>query len=100
MPGLVTSSIARSAAHRYLSYSEVDFEVFCPAGATCCTDGGEIRHRGGDQRDRQTRLKIMALQVCNQAKNFLWMDGWTYVRMDRWIDLMSSNLLDDCLVMT
>jgi len=24
------------------SNSETDFEVFCPTGATCCTDGGEI----------------------------------------------------------
>ena len=27
---------------RYLVYSEADFEVFRPAGATHCTDGGEI----------------------------------------------------------
>jgi len=35
---LVTGSIARSATSRYLSYSEADFEVFRPAGATRCTD--------------------------------------------------------------
>ena len=29
-------------------YSEADFEVFRPAGATRCTDGGEIWHGGGD----------------------------------------------------
>ena len=34
---------------RYLVYSEADFEVFRPAGATCCTDGGEIWHGGGDR---------------------------------------------------
>jgi len=39
---LVISSIARSATRRYLSYSEADFEVFRPAGATRWTDGGEI----------------------------------------------------------
>ena len=33
---------------RYLIYSEADFEVFRPAGATRCTDGGEIWHGGGD----------------------------------------------------
>ena len=33
---------------RYLVYSEADFEVFRPAGATRCTDGGEIWHGGGD----------------------------------------------------
>ena len=41
-----TGSIARSATQRYLSYSEADFEVFRPAGATCCTDGGAIWHGG------------------------------------------------------
>jgi len=30
----------------YLVYSEADFEVFRPAGVTCCTDGGEIWHEG------------------------------------------------------
>ena len=33
---------------RYFVYSEADFEVFRPAGATRCTDGGEIWHGGGD----------------------------------------------------
>jgi len=37
---------------RYLVYSEADFEVFRPAGATRCTDGGEIWHGGGDQRTK------------------------------------------------
>jgi len=37
----ITGSISSSATHRYLSYSEADFEVFRlrPAGATRCTDG-------------------------------------------------------------
>ena len=39
---IVTGSIMRSAKRRYLSNSEADFEVFCPVGVTCCTDGGEI----------------------------------------------------------
>jgi len=39
-----TGSIARSASRRYLVYSEADFEVFRPSGATRCTDGGEIWH--------------------------------------------------------
>jgi len=30
------------AKRRYLSNSEADFEVFRPAGATRCTNGGEI----------------------------------------------------------
>ena len=43
-----TGSIMRSATSRYLSYSEADFEVFRPAEATRCTDGGEMWHGGGD----------------------------------------------------
>jgi len=39
---ILTGSIARSVTRRYLNYSEVDFDVFRPAGATSCTDGGEI----------------------------------------------------------
>ena len=35
---------------RYLIYSEADFEIFRPAGATRCTDGGEIWHGEGDRR--------------------------------------------------
>jgi len=41
---LITGSIAQSATCRYLVYSEADFEVFCPARATRCTDWGEIWH--------------------------------------------------------
>ena len=32
----ITGSIARSASRQYLIYSEADFEVFRPAGATGC----------------------------------------------------------------
>jgi len=44
----ITGSIARRAIRWYLVYSEADFEVFRPAGATLCTDGDEIWHGGGD----------------------------------------------------
>jgi len=44
----ITGSIAQSATCRYLIYSEADFKVFRPAGATRCTDLGEIWHGGGD----------------------------------------------------
>ena len=37
-----SGSIARSATRRYSNYSEADFEVFRPVGATRCTDGGEL----------------------------------------------------------
>jgi len=39
---IVNCSIAQSATRRHLSNSEADFEFFRPAGATRCTDGGEI----------------------------------------------------------
>ena len=39
---IITGGIARSASRRYLVYSEADFEFFCPAGASRCTDDGEI----------------------------------------------------------
>ena len=45
---VITCSITRSARRRYLSYSEANFEVFRPAGATHCTDGGEIWQARGD----------------------------------------------------
>ena len=44
MFSVFTGSIARSATRQYLIYSEADFEVFRPAGATRCTDVGEIWH--------------------------------------------------------
>jgi len=44
---IFTGSIARCAKRRYLS-SKADFKVFRPAGATRCTDGGEIWHGGGE----------------------------------------------------
>jgi len=34
---IFTGSIAPSATRRYLIYSEAEFEVFRPAGATRCT---------------------------------------------------------------
>ena len=45
---VITGSIARSATRLYLIYSEADFEVFRPAGATRCTDGDEIWRGGGN----------------------------------------------------
>jgi len=44
---------------RYLVYSEADFEVFRPAGATGCTDGGEIWHGGGDWRNSEDCYKVI-----------------------------------------
>jgi len=46
---MITGSIARTATRRYFIYSEADFEVFRPAGATRCTDVGEIWHGQGTE---------------------------------------------------
>ena len=45
---LLPPALRAAQACRYLIYSEADFEVFRPAGATRCTDGGEIWRGGGD----------------------------------------------------
>jgi len=41
---LLPAALRAAQACRYLIYSEADFEVFRPEGATRCTDGGEIWH--------------------------------------------------------
>ena len=53
---IITSIIACSAKHRYLIYSDADFEgFFRPAGATGCTYGGKIWQEGDDQRSPPSR---------------------------------------------
>jgi len=49
-------------AQRNLIYSEADFEVFRAAGAIRCTDGGEIRHGGGDQSPLPCQLPPPSVQ--------------------------------------
>ena len=41
---LLLADLRAAQACQYLIYSEADFEVFRPAGATRCMDGGEIWH--------------------------------------------------------
>ena len=45
---LLPAALRAAQARRYLIYSEANFEVFRPAGATRCTDGGEIWRGWGD----------------------------------------------------
>ena len=45
----ITGSMRAAQACRYLIYSEADFEVSRPEGASRCTDGGEIWLGGGDR---------------------------------------------------
>ena len=40
----LSAALREAQICRYLVYSEADFEVFRPAGATRCTDWGEIWH--------------------------------------------------------
>jgi len=58
---IFTGSIARSATRRYLIYSEADFEVFRPPGATRCTDWGEIWHGEGDPPCQISPLSVQRL---------------------------------------
>ena len=48
-PPYLPAALREAQTCRYLVYSEANFEVFRPAGATRCTDGGEIWHGGGDR---------------------------------------------------
>ena len=48
--GFLPAALREAQICRYLVYSEADFEVFRPAGATRCTNRGEIWHGGGDRR--------------------------------------------------
>jgi len=56
-PGYIYQAALREAQTcRYLVYSEANFEVFRPAGATRCTDGGEIWHGGGSSMPNFTPI--------------------------------------------
>jgi len=46
---LLPAALRTAQICQYLVYSEADFKVFRLAGATRCTDGGEIWHGGGDR---------------------------------------------------
>ena len=43
---LLPAALRATQKRRYISYLEADFEVIRPAGATRCTDGGEIWQGG------------------------------------------------------
>ena len=45
---LLPAALREAQTCQYLIYSEANFEVFRHAGATRCTDGGEIWRGGGD----------------------------------------------------
>jgi len=68
---IFTGSIARSAKRRYLSYPEADFEVFHLAGATRCTDGGEIWHGGLRVKFHPHRCNDQGIGP-PKLKNFYW----------------------------
>jgi len=57
----ITGSIARSATCRYLIYSEADFEIFRPAGATCCIDWDETICRN-------MQYAILQYAICNMPQ--------------------------------
>jgi len=47
---IIIGRICRRQLCRYCFYSRANFEVFRPAGATRCTDQGEIWQGGADRR--------------------------------------------------
>ena len=54
---LITGSIAHSVMRWYLNYLEANFEVFCPTGATRCTDGMKLCMEEGTEGP--PKLKIL-----------------------------------------
>ena len=58
---------------RYLSYSEADFEVFRPAGATRCTDGVKTGMEEGDLLD--ATFHPVGLPVIISKKTRMWADA-------------------------
>jgi len=54
-----TDSIARSAKHWHISYSEANFEVYRHTGATSCTDGGEIWYGGVDHSVHNSMPRLL-----------------------------------------
>ena len=68
---LLPAALCTAQACQYLIYSEADFEVFRPAGATRCTDWGEIWRGGGDLRSpppRQISPPSVQQQGCMAPK--------------------------------
>jgi len=64
---------------RYLVYSEADFEVFRPAGATRCTDGSDIWRGGEDRRSppqRQISPPSVQRQGCTTPKIKIFTQIW------------------------
>jgi len=53
---LLPAALRAAQICRYLFYSEADFEVFRPCGATRCTDVGEIWHGGGSSMPNFTHI--------------------------------------------
>jgi len=56
---------------RYLVYSEANFEVFRPAGATRCTDGGEIWPKFGEKSEN-SGIFIPILNLLVAISNGIW----------------------------
>ena len=63
-PQFLPAALRAAQICRYLVYSEADCEVFRPAGATRCTDGGEI-WRGGVPSSTKLLHTQMSPHRCN-----------------------------------
>jgi len=60
---LLPAALRAAQICRYLVYPEADFEVFRPAGATRCIDGGEIWRGGGSPPPRQVSPLLVKFGV-------------------------------------
>ena len=63
---LLPAALRAAQICRYLVYSEADFEVFRPAEATRCTDGGEIWHGGGDLVGQRQGCRTQKIEIFTQ----------------------------------
>jgi len=72
---IFTGSIAHSASWWYLVYSEANFEVFCQAGATHCTDGVKFGMEEGLTPCQISPLSVQR-QRCRTPKSEIFTQIW------------------------
>ena len=100
---LLLAALHAAQICRYLVYSEADFGVFCPAGATRCTDGCEIWHGGGDLRSPKVPSSMPNLpplvqrQGCRTPKLKFLLRFGRNVEHKRFQDVLGVKILLDLL---
>ena len=89
---LLPATLRAAQTCRYLVYSEADFEVFHPAGATRCTDGvkfgmeeGTFGKQGGEGREVEClhakfHLNVFIVSASGDQKPQFWANFDTFGR--------------------